>query len=170
MSGTWTAERGDVCYLPRPGEDMTKAEVIAPRLTQLLLLDGEPGTDRAVSNLVFCGLTFAHADWTLAQTGYTDMQAAFDIPGAVEANGVREIVIERCRFAKLGTYAISFGRGCIGNTIDHDGITDVGAGGVKIGEPKRREAVLHMEGTRRRAGTPSPTTTSMTTQSCIRRQ
>jgi Right handed beta helix region len=50
--------------------------------------------------------------------------------------GVHSCTIERCRFAHLGGYAIALGEGSEENRILHNQMTDLGAGGVKIGDPK----------------------------------
>jgi hypothetical protein len=43
--GQWYLNRpqGRLYYLPRPGEDMTTAEMIAPQITQVVRIIGRPG-------------------------------------------------------------------------------------------------------------------------------
>ena len=152
--GEWYLDRasGKLSYLPRPGEDPGRLEVIAPALTQLVRLDGDPAGGRFVSHLHFRGVTFAHADWSLPPAGYADMQAAFDIPAAFEANGARGVSVEGCSFRHLGGYAIAFAHGCQGNTIARNEITDTGAGGIKIGEPAVRQSEAEKTGGNRVVG------------------
>ena len=140
--GEWHLDRttGEVRYRPLPGEDMTSAEVVAPALTQLVRIEGNPSTGETVSRLRFRGLTFSYADWSMGPTGYADMQAAYDTAAVVQADGARGVSIEGCTFEHLGTYAISFGLGCKNNLVLGSEIRDVGAGGVKIGEPVIRTA------------------------------
>ena len=65
-----------VYYLPRPGEDMTKAEVIAPAVEKLVELRGT--LDRPVQNIRFEGITFEHGSWLLpSKIGFVDVQANF---------------------------------------------------------------------------------------------
>ena len=63
-------------YYPRPGEDMSKAEVIAPRLEELLRLEGEPTAGKPIEHLHFEGLSFQYTDWTMPRAGPVDGQAA----------------------------------------------------------------------------------------------
>ena len=64
-SGEWYLDRParTVYYMPRPGEDMAKAEVIAPALEKLVELRGT--LDQPVHNIRFQGITFAHGGWLL---------------------------------------------------------------------------------------------------------
>ncbi len=140
--GEWYLDRGtgEVTYWPLPGEEIATAEVIAPALTGLVRIQGDPSKGEPVSSLQFRGLTFAHTDWTLGPQGYTDMQAAYDIPAAFSATGATSVSVSACRFEHLGGYAISFGMACKANEVIGCEIADVGAGGIKIGEPDIRTA------------------------------
>jgi len=140
--GEWYLDRdsGILYYWPVPGEDMREAEVIAPALKELVRFEGDVEGGRFVSNISLSGLTFCYADWSLPEKGYPDIQAAFDIPGVLVANGAISCSIEGCTFIHLGNYAIEFARGCRNNRIVGNEMADLGAGGVKIGEPViRRE-------------------------------
>jgi parallel beta-helix repeat protein len=121
--------------MPMPGEDMTQAQVVAPVPNQLILFQGNAATGNFVANLRFNGLTFQYTDWAMPATGYADLQAAFDIPAAVQGTGTNSITFENCTFAELGQYAISLGSGSSNNSIVSNVMTDLGAGGVKIGDP-----------------------------------
>src|SRR5258706_401592 len=50
-------------YRPLAGEDPAPAEVIAPRLTELIRLEGEPQEKRYVEHITLRGLSFQHAQW-----------------------------------------------------------------------------------------------------------
>ncbi|HOS94127.1 MAG TPA: hypothetical protein PLQ54_12490, partial [Armatimonadota bacterium] len=75
--GEWYLNEGtgEVSYLPRPGEDMATAGVIAPRLTRLIEVRGTEG--HPVRNLHFQGIRFAHADWVMPDFGFNGIQASF---------------------------------------------------------------------------------------------
>ncbi len=139
--GEWRLDRktGVVSYWPLPGEDMRSAEVIAPALPDLVRLEGDPASGKLIRNLRFRGLTFSHTDWTLDAKGYADTQAAMAIGGALRATGAVGCSVERCLFTRLASYGIELGRGCKRNRIAGCEISDVGAGGVKIGETSQRE-------------------------------
>lgn len=122
-----------VYYWPLSGEDLARDEVVAPVVTQLVRIEG--AADKLVRDVSFRHLDFRDTDWTLGPHGYADMQAANDIPAAFDARGAQNITIENCSFSELGGYAISFGRACHRNRIVANEIFDVGAGGIRIGEP-----------------------------------
>ncbi len=134
--GEWYLDRktGVVSYYPLPGEDMTKAEVIAPRLTRLLELRGEPDAGLYVEHLTFKGLAFHYEDWVLEPQGHSDPQAVVTAPAALIADGARNCTVENCDIAHVGDYALWFRRGCKDNRIVHNRVHDMGVGGVRLGE------------------------------------
>jgi hypothetical protein len=140
--GEWYLDRktGIVRYWPLPGEEMAKAEVIAPRLQELVSLKGDFGAKRSVQHVVVRGLTFSYTDWSMPKDGYTDSQAAVRVRGDLFAEGAAECVIEDCTFSHLGGYAIDLGRGCQRNRIVGNEVFDIGAGGVRLGEPGDKRA------------------------------
>jgi hypothetical protein len=145
--GEWYLDRaaGRVEYLPLPGETPEGCEIIAPRLSQVLLLRGDPEAGAWIEHLHFHGLTFAHTEWrkpvdqpffgarkkTDDRAG--DSQAAISVPGAVAAVGARFCRFDHCTFAHLGTYGLDLGRGCWGNAVSYCRLHDLGAGGIKLG-------------------------------------
>ena len=129
---------GVLSYIPRPGEDLTKAEVVAPVADELIRFEGDTATDNPVTSIRFRGIAFEYSDWTLPENGYVDMQAAYDIPAVILGNGAANIVFEKCSIRHHGKYGIEFARGCRNIRIEGCEISDMGAGGVKIGEPAIR--------------------------------
>jgi parallel beta-helix repeat protein len=132
--GEWYLDRksGVLTYKPRPGEDPQKVDAIVPVLNQLVRIEG-------ASKLHFKGITFSHADWTIGPKGFSDSQAAIDFPGAVWAQGAVGCSLENCAVSHVGGYAIDFGRGCKDNRIVRCEVTDIGAGGIRIGETSLRK-------------------------------
>ncbi|MCL5099414.1 MAG: right-handed parallel beta-helix repeat-containing protein, partial [Candidatus Omnitrophica bacterium] len=139
--GEWYLDRetGVVTYWAQPGEDLGQAEVVAPRLTELLRMEGDFDADKAVRNVDLRGLTFAYTDWTMGDQGYTDTQAAIQIHGNIFGEGAVDCAIKGCVFAHLGGYALEFAKGCRGIRISGNEIQDIGAGGVRIGETAKRQ-------------------------------
>ncbi len=135
--GEWYLDRetGVLAYWPLAGEDLRTAEVVAPVLTELVRLDGDPDAGRFVDHVRLVGLSLQHADWTLSEKGYGDPQAAVTVPAVVSAKGARFCAVEQCEIAHVGTYGVWFSRGCKENRIVQNHIYDLGAGGVRIGEP-----------------------------------
>jgi parallel beta-helix repeat protein len=141
MPGEWYLDRKaqTVSYIPVAGEDMRRAVVVAPTLEKLVSLQGRPDSGAFVRNVVFRGLTFAHADWSMDPKGYADTQAATPAPAAIEAIGATHFKLERCTIAHSGGYAIFLGRGSKHNQVMANELFDMGAGGVKVGEAVLRE-------------------------------
>jgi hypothetical protein len=134
--GQWYLDRktGVLAYIPMPGEDAATAEAIAPRLESLLHLKGDVTKRQWVQHLEFRGLTFAHANWITPPEGNVFAQAEVNLPGAITAVGARHCLFDGCAVAHVGTWAIEFGQGCKSNVVENCSLTDLGAGGVKIGE------------------------------------
>lgn len=135
MPGEWYLDRktGTLSYQANPGVDPNEVEIIAPRLTELVRLQGDLKTQEAVRHVVFDRLVFAHTDWTLARDGYADVQAAVAIHGDFFAEGATDCVIRSCQFAHMGGYAIELGRGCQRFQIVGNEIADIAAGGLRVG-------------------------------------
>jgi hypothetical protein len=133
--GEWFCDQaaGRLLYRPLPGEDMRKAEVVAPRLTQLVLLQGDTQAGLPVENVRFENLSFQHTNYELEPEGHSDWQAAVTINAAIQANGARGCVIDNCEIARLGNYAVWFENACQRNTVSHCDIHNCSAGGVRIG-------------------------------------
>jgi len=138
--GEWYLDRTKhiVSYIPLTGEDMERAIVVAPTLERLVSLEGDPQSGTFVRNVVFRGLTFAHEDWATDAKGYADIQAAASAPAAIQAVGALNFKIERCTIAHSGGYALFLGRGSKHNSVLANELFDMGAGGVKVGEPVLR--------------------------------
>ncbi|MGH9773284.1 MAG: right-handed parallel beta-helix repeat-containing protein, partial [Candidatus Acidiferrales bacterium] len=136
--GEWYLDRkaGRVYYYPMPGEDMSRAHVVASDLKQLIRFRGNAAQGRFVHNITLRGLTFSYTDWSIPSTGYADEQAAYDIPAAVSGGGVHSCAIDECKFTRLGGYAIALGEGSRQNLILRNEMAGLGAGGIKIGDPK----------------------------------
>src|SRR5688572_12384505 len=112
--GEWYLDRktGELTYWVEPGEDLARAEVIAPVLSsEIMRVEGDFAAKKSVQHVVVRGLTFAHTDWSLPENGYLDAQAAVHVRGDVLVEGAADCVIENCVFAHLGGYALELGKG-----------------------------------------------------------
>jgi hypothetical protein len=65
-----------------------------------------------------------------------DTQAASEIPAAIDARGARACSIEQCLLRHMGQYAVAFGKGSKDNHILCNEMSDLGGGGVKLGDPR----------------------------------
>jgi hypothetical protein len=157
--GEWCldATAGTVYYLPRPGERIGEVEAIAPVLSQVLRLEGRLETNQFIERVTFRGLTFMHTEWyfpagfrggkgkpqttpapAIEVGGFA--QAAVGVPGAVWGEGVRNCSFQDCVFGQIGNYGLELARGCQRNRIIGCEFSDLGAGGIKIGEGVIRES------------------------------
>ncbi|HSV72814.1 MAG TPA: right-handed parallel beta-helix repeat-containing protein [Chthonomonadales bacterium] len=136
--GEWYLDRtsGELTYLPKRGETPSRTEIVAPVLDQLLMIEGDVAGRRWVSDLVFRGIEFQHQNWNTPPVGHQFWQAEITIRGAVRAVGARRVRFERCAVRHVGGYGIDLGAASQHCAIDDCEITDVGAGGVRLGEPE----------------------------------
>lgn len=134
--GEWYLDRvsGVLTYLARPGEDPKKSEVIAPRLPALVQLNGDASKNQFVQNIVFSGLVFAHSSWNLPPEGNSFWQAEANIPAAVSLTGARHVMFTNCAVRNTGNWAVDIGAGCQYIRLAGCEFSDLGAGGVKVGE------------------------------------
>ena len=156
--GEWYLDRrgGKLYYHPRPGESLNKLVAIAPALTQVVRLEGRPEAGKFVEKVVFRGITFSHAEWCFPSGFDRDKpkpniwpppeaevggfgQAAVGVPGAVWGEGARACVFEECAFTHLGDYGLELARGCQQNRIVNCEFSDLGAGGIRLGETAIRQ-------------------------------
>lgn len=148
--GEWFLSRqGTLYYLPRPGEDLRQAEVVAPVLEKFLVIKGDPTQGKFVEHVAFRGLAFQHGQWLTPPGGFEPMQAAASIEGAVQVDGARHVTFDHCEVDHLGTYAVWFRQGCRDCAVRHCYLHDFGAGGLRIGEmgiaPHENERTGHIE-------------------------
>jgi len=136
--GEWFLGRdGTLHYMPRPGEDMTTARVVAPVAKEFVRFAGEPTKGRFVEHVRIEGLSFRHGQYILPPGGHSDGQAAVRIPAAIMADGARHVSIVGCEVAHVGTYGIWFVSGCRNCRVEHCYLHDLGAGGVRMGHDWR---------------------------------
>jgi hypothetical protein len=144
-------------YLPKPGEDMSKAEVIAPKLETLLEV-------RGAQDIRFEGLTFTHATWLRPSTAlaHPEAQANFIASvdngyfrpehekGWVPVNGEHvkspaNVVVDSCcgirfdgcTFRALGGAGLDLQNGAQSNVISGCRFEDIAANGIQVGDLTR---------------------------------
>jgi hypothetical protein len=135
--GEWHLDRntGVLTYYPRPGEEMTTAEVIAPQPKELLRLEGDPAAGKPVEHLRFEGLSFHHTGWVMPDAETVDGQAAASLDtAAVFCTGARNCRFHACEIAHTGGYGLWLQNGSKENRVEQCHLYDLGAGGVRLGE------------------------------------
>jgi hypothetical protein len=133
--GQWYLDRasGELTYIPMPGEQPDKTEVVAPRLDRLLIVEGDLKERRYVEHVRLRGLSFAHANWVMPACGQACGQAEVNLDAVISVIGGRNLAIDGCAVRHVGLYAMAFGAGCRDNVIENCEMVDLGAGGIKIG-------------------------------------
>jgi len=134
--GEWYLDRptGVLTYLPLDGEQLADCQLVAPRLTRVMAIQGDVAAGRFVKGLRFEGLTFSHNESPLPKEGYGGSQAQPDLPAAIEAVGADDCVFSRCTISQTGNYGLGIGQGCHNNRVEGCRLFDLGGGGIKIGD------------------------------------
>ncbi|MCP5117768.1 MAG: right-handed parallel beta-helix repeat-containing protein, partial [bacterium] len=137
--GEWfLGQDGTLSYMPLPGQDMTKVQVVAPVAPKFVVIQGQPEQEKFVEHVTFKGLSFQHSSYMLPASGYAPYQAAFVTEAAVMADGARNVSIVDCEIVHTGDYAAWFRRGCQDCRLERCYLADLGSGGVRIGEGQIR--------------------------------
>ncbi|MDP2899098.1 MAG: right-handed parallel beta-helix repeat-containing protein [bacterium] len=131
--GQWYLDRpqGKLYYLPRPGEEMLSAEIVAPRLPQVVRVVGR--ADAPIHDVRFEGLIFAHTEWQPPADYASSLQAGIEVPGALLFDYAERCAVTDGGIEHIGNYGIEVGVGCADIEIARNQITDIGAGGIRIG-------------------------------------
>ncbi|MGS2739243.1 right-handed parallel beta-helix repeat-containing protein [Sinomicrobium sp. M5D2P17] len=158
--GEWFADykSGKIYYWPEEGEDMQKAEIIAPFLQSITKITGS--ADRPVSHITFKGIEFAHTTWLRpSRKGHVPLQAGFYLldaykletpgtpdkaalenqawigrqPAALEAEYANDITIERCRFTHMAATGVDFITGVHHSRVEGNVFRDIGGTGIQAG-------------------------------------
>jgi hypothetical protein len=151
--GEWYLDRatGVLSYWPLPGEDMAKAEAVAPVLTRLLEVKGT--AEKPVRNLHFVGLTFAHTNWQIPDVGYFGVQACHivrgqgqtqvwdRVPCALRFDYAQSCSVRDGVIGRLSTGGIELVEHCASDAVEGNHVFDISANGVMLGGPKEEAGV-----------------------------
>ncbi|WP_231333741.1 right-handed parallel beta-helix repeat-containing protein [Actinomadura graeca] len=143
--GGWYLDRSRpghhvLLYLPRPGQDMRRAQVVAPVLESLVTGAGREG--RPLHDVGFKGLAFAYATWLApsepagfasAWSMYMRPDGLRTVPGTVAFHRAERLTFEGNTFAHLGAQALEISGNSSHNVVDGNVITDVSDGGILMG-------------------------------------
>lgn len=139
--GQWYLDRGSgyVYYMPRPGEDMLTADVIVPRLQNIIL-------GYLAHDIEFRNLTFAHSNWIGPDgaDGYVGLQAGYHkvsaqgslvrMHPAISFSRAADIVFQNDLFTQLGSKALTFNDGSQNISIVANSFVQLAGGAVQIGQ------------------------------------
>ena len=145
--GEWFLSRGgELTYLPRKGESAADLRGTYPVAEKLLTFVGQPGDQ--VRHLAFRGLRFSHAKGLPSLATAVPNQAAVrTVDGVITLEHAHKVSFEGCELSHAGSYGFSLRQGCREVTVEKCLITDLGAGGIKVGtlndEPKPENHASH---------------------------
>lgn len=141
--GEWFLDRsGRLYYYPLPGENPNEVEVVAPVAESFVHFRGDETSGAPVEHITLRGLSFRYSGHTLPDGGHGDGQAAVGIPATIMADDARNITIEDCEVAHTAIYGVWFRKACRDCLLSRCHLRDLGAGGVRIGEPGIRPEQL----------------------------
>lgn len=151
--GEWYLDRSTYTfyYMPRLGEDMSTAEIVAPTLEELMSVRGD-SEDEPVENIEFHGLQFGYSTWLRpnSEWGVSDAQNGHIRDSSPKPNGTtgdwlppaavnvqygHGITFDSCVFSKIGLNALQLIDGIQGCTVNGNLFYDISSGCVNLGEP-----------------------------------
>ena len=133
--GEWRLTGRTFTYAPRPNESLKITPFVAPQLDKLLIIQGTQ--DQPVSYLRFEGFQWTGSSLNLPN-GMPPNQAANVVDAAIMVDHATEIHFYANNIYHIGRYAIWFRENCHHCSIKQSLISDIGAGGVRIGDAHLR--------------------------------
>lgn len=134
-AGEWRVIDRIFTYAPKPNESIEITTFSAPQLDKLLIVQGE-------QNKPVCHITFKNFHWQGSSlnlpNGMAPNQAASIVDAAIMLDHATDIHFHGNQINQIGRYALWFRENCHRCSITQSSISDIGAGGVRIGEPHLR--------------------------------
>lgn len=131
-----------VFYRPLPGESIETALFPRDGVETLVAIRGDRSSGKIARNIAFENVSFSFNSPTAGKgpTRLGPFQAAAKVTtAAVVIDDAEDVVFRNCRFEHLGSYAVWFHAGCRRGGLYDCEMTDLGAGGVRIGMIRLRE-------------------------------
>ncbi len=152
-AGQWYLDRkkGIIYYMPK--EDLESADVIVPKVEQLVKIYGE-SNDNKVKNIEFHGIEFCNSAWNRpTHKGFASVQAQMlnatpeaqskskkeYVNGAIELDFAENIVFDNCKFYNIGCDAIRFINSVCNTEIKNCTFRNISGGALQIGLPEHQE-------------------------------
>lgn len=132
--GEWLGSGRTVTYLPRAQQRGRSLRAVLPVLSTLVSIGASDGSKSTVHDLEFRGIGFEHTAFVTPSAGYIDAQAAVTVGAAIEVNRAQRVVIDRCRVRHVGGYGIWLRKSVKDSTVSNSLLTDLGAGGIRVGD------------------------------------
>lgn len=155
MQGEWFLDEDSntLYYIPREGEDMTTANVVAPNLETLIEVTGE-STKNKVQNISFSGIVFAHTNFLRpSREGLLNLQAGqfavkvedrgylksnefmlWHPEAGIEVTNASRVVFEDNIFTQMAATGLDFTSGTNDTRIEGNVFTEIGGSSISIGK------------------------------------
>lgn len=119
MPGEWwlDVDNAMVYYMPREGEDMRSAEVVAPAVSTLLNIHGSK--EDLIRDITFRNIDFHYSSYVMPKWGNDAEQAAASIPAAIHLDYAKNICFDNCSVMHTGNYAMWFKTACSDCNVKH---------------------------------------------------
>ena len=132
--GEWSVDssQGRVYYWPKANENMKVAKVIAPKLNELVRLQGNKKKKKLVEKITFDGITFAYTD-RLPENEWPDSWLCRqweNIEAALYFTASRNCVVKNCKILHSGAYGITIHHYGQNHRIENCEIGYTGSGGI----------------------------------------
>ncbi len=150
VAGEWYLNRksGELYYQPIDGKNPNQSEVLAPRLTHCLQLQGTQ--EKPVQFIRFENIIIEHSNYLLPEQGHHGRQAAFQywdtdtkkkyhdgkwngLPSMVEVEYAKNCQFSHCVVRHAGAGGIEVKNGSDGVSVSRCKIYDTGANGFGVG-------------------------------------
>ena len=157
MEGEWYLDEdtNTLYYMPRDGEDMSTANVVAPNIETLIEVKGESTKDK-VQNISFSGIVFAHTNYLRpSKEGFLNLQAgqfAVNVvedwrgllksnefmlwhPSAgIEVTNASRVIFEDNIFTQMAATGLDFTSGTNDTRIEGNVFTEIGGSSISVGK------------------------------------
>jgi Right handed beta helix region len=155
-------------YIPRPGQDMSTADIEAPALPTLI--SGQGTAQHPIHNITFQNLQLSHATWMQPSSpqGFSEIQMGYTLtgkdasqkqglchlvphgtcpygawtkePGNIQFSYDRSISFVNDRFLHLGAAALNLDNGSQNDLVQGSVFTDISGNGIELGGVNMPEA------------------------------
>ena len=132
--GEWLWDTSGLRYITAAADANQALNFDMPQLDKLIVISGNAATNVFVHDLEFRGLNFAYTRRITPNEGYVDNQAVNAVGAAIEVDAARRIVIDGCAISRTGGYGVWFRTGVRESQVSNCRMSDLGAGGVKVGQ------------------------------------
>jgi len=132
--GDWYLDKkeGMLYYIPLKDEDMNTAAVYAPVTPAFINMTGDAVKRNFVTNLHFNGIQFQYANVQLPKGDVNDAQGSSSLAAVITLKGAQGCSFTNCIIKNIGGFAIELQEGCSDNLFNHNQLSNLAGGGIRI--------------------------------------